>query len=60
MLLGLTGLPLFNYGSAEMIINRLQLTGSAVRLVTSINGVCLATALVYLCVLAWRQRKQFA
>ncbi|MGB7327005.1 MAG: glycosyltransferase 87 family protein [Rubripirellula sp.] len=50
-LAGLWAIPLFNYVSTRMILGRLDPGVTAVRVLTSVNGVCLAVGLAILVVL---------
>ena len=52
VLLTLMLIPLFNYTSSEFFISRLNLEGFGYLVITSINGVALAVALVLACVVA--------
>ncbi|TWU57716.1 glycosyltransferase family 87 protein [Rubripirellula reticaptiva] len=50
-LAGLWAVPLFNYVSTRMILGRLDPGVTAVRVLTSVNGVCLAIGLAILVIL---------
>ncbi|TWT92729.1 glycosyltransferase 87 family protein [Stieleria varia] len=54
-LLLLMGCPLMNYLSTRMFLTRFELPEFCVKVLTSLNGVCLLVAMVIACVLAWRQ-----
>ncbi|MEM9412173.1 MAG: glycosyltransferase 87 family protein [Planctomycetota bacterium] len=53
LLFSLLVVPFVNYFSAKAILRKLSLDGTGYQLVTSVNGICLAIALVYLCICCW-------
>ncbi|TWU58819.1 hypothetical protein Poly51_15990 [Rubripirellula tenax] len=55
-LVGLWSVPLFNYVSTRMIMGRIDVGPMGVRVLTSINGVCLAAGLVILVAILVQKR----